>query len=105
MTAQGESQRHINIEVLDVLKRYNVSADIAEAGLADALTDYRGHLAETFTCDDCRERLPLDEKHTAGDGPDVCEDCHDIWFQNEMAYWSPLYEGERRAGLVGRDWE
>lgn len=32
---------------------------------------------------------------------DMCEDCHDKWFQEQYAYWRPLYEGEVLAGLVG----
>lgn len=32
---------------------------------------------------------------------DMCEDCHDKWFQEQYAHWRPLYEGEVLAGLVG----
>lgn len=30
-----------------------------------------------------------------------CEDCYDKWFAEQVRYWKPLYEGEKRAGLLG----
>lgn len=40
-------------------------------------------------CDSCG--LPAETLNEA----DQCEDCHDLWMQREMAYWRPLYEGEK----------
>lgn len=34
---------------------------------------------------------------------DMCDECHEQWFQKEYAYWKPLYDGEVLAGLVRND--
>lgn len=45
-------------------------------------------------CQSCGEKVEsLNEA-------DQCEDCYDKWFSDQVKYWKPLYDGEKRAGLI-----
>ena len=47
-----------------------------------------------LVCEDCGTTTPsLNEA-------DQCDDCHDKWEAAQIAYWRPLYEGEKLAGLL-----
>lgn len=45
-------------------------------------------------CDTCCKRV--ESVNETGD----CEDCHDKWEAAQIAYWRPLYLGEKQAGLL-----
>ena len=51
---------------------------------------------DAFMCTRCGE--PSDEKGCSEN--DWCVGCYEKWFNAEMAYWKPLYEGEKQAGLI-----
>jgi len=54
-----------------------------------------------ITCDTCKKVVSVDEIADFENG--ICEPCHDKWCAEQMAYWRPLYEGEKRAGLLQRE--
>lgn len=45
-------------------------------------------------CETCRREVESVNE------ADMCEDCHDAWLAKEEAYWRPLYEAEKAAGLL-----
>lgn len=49
-------------------------------------------------CEKCRQLKYFDELTDKENG--WCEDCHDAWLDSEVAYWRPLYDGEKIAGLI-----
>lgn len=51
---------------------------------------------ETFTCEKCGQ--PSEEVGCKEN--DWCMDCYEEWFASEWAYWKPLYDGEKQAGLL-----
>ena len=55
----------------------------------------------TFTCSSCKAKLPIDEMFDGEN--ETCEPCHDAWFAAEYAYWKPLYDGEKLAGLLEKE--
>jgi hypothetical protein len=52
-------------------------------------------------CFSCKKRRFSEEMQ--GDESELCIDCHEVWFKSEMAYWKPLYEGEKLAGLLEKE--
>ena len=55
-------------------------------------------MTKEYFCDTCHESKHLDEMaHTDAE---ICEECHEKWFQEQIAYWKPLYDAEKRAGLL-----
>ena len=55
-------------------------------------------LGYEYTCSECKKPKLLEEMQ--GDDSELCIDCHDAWCKSEIAYWKPLYEGEKLAGLI-----
>ena len=55
-----------------------------------------------ITCESCTRYVDtdFDPAFEFGDGH-LCEACYDAEFEKQKAYWLPLYEGEKRAGLIG----
>ena len=49
-------------------------------------------------CEQCGELLYEGEFGDAENG--LCIVCHDDWVKKQKAYWKPLYEGEKQAGLI-----
>jgi len=48
-------------------------------------------------CEKCGKPKMFDEIQDSGNG--WCVDCYDHWFENERAYWKPLYDGEVLGGF------
>ena len=48
-------------------------------------------------CTTCKQPKPVDEIHDREN--EICVDCYEQWFQDECAYWRPLYDGEVLAGI------
>ena len=51
-------------------------------------------------CEKCKQ--PITEDRPRGHHPEIdsCEECEEAEFQEQMAYWRPLYEAEKAAGLL-----
>jgi DNA-directed RNA polymerase subunit RPC12/RpoP len=54
-----------------------------------------------YTCAECAK--PKRKEEMQGDESDQCIDCHEAWLKSEIAYWRPLYEGEKLAGLLEKE--
>ena len=53
-----------------------------------------------FHCENCGSAVMDDAYIHANTEDEWCEECCDKWFQEQAAYWRPLYEAEKRAGLL-----
>ena len=52
-------------------------------------------MSDAFICEKCGE--PGEE---IGDGENCwCMDCYSAWCDHQIAYYRPIYEGEKQAGL------
>lgn len=52
-------------------------------------------------CESCFRHVDTDEDtFFYGDDGALCEWCRDEQFEAQVAYWRPLYEGEKQAGLL-----
>lgn len=49
-------------------------------------------------CEKCKQPKHFDEIADGENG--WCETCRDTWIAEREAYWRPLYEGEKLAGLL-----
>lgn len=49
-------------------------------------------------CQSCGK--PKREEEISDKENGICETCRDKWVAAEMAFWKPLYEGEKLAGLI-----
>lgn len=49
-------------------------------------------------CENCHQPKTNDQIADTENG--WCEDCRDKWISSQMAYWKPLYEGEKLAGFI-----
>ena len=59
-------------------------------------------LGYDFLCERCGKPASYNDA-TVGDGENCwCDECCDKDHQANYAYWKPLYDGEKRAGLVGK---
>jgi hypothetical protein len=56
-------------------------------------------MSDAFICEKCGQ--PADEHGPGEDG--WCMACYDKWFAAEYAYWKPLYDGEKQAGLLWKE--
>ena len=54
------------------------------------------------TCTECGRECSLEDEAGCTEN-DTCVDCHDAWIAEQTAYWKPLYDGEKRAGLLSAD--
>lgn len=55
-------------------------------------------LGYEYTCENCEEPKTLEDMSSHDN--DWCIDCQDEFETREDAYWKPLYDGERVAGLL-----
>ena len=51
-----------------------------------------------WTCAECEK--PCRDEDIADKENGICQECHDAECDRQEKYWKPLYEGEKRAGLV-----
>jgi ribosome-binding protein aMBF1 (putative translation factor) len=52
-------------------------------------------------CELCESQVDSDLVNMVEYGDEsVCEECCEEEFQEQVAYWKPLYEGEKRAGFL-----
>jgi len=51
-----------------------------------------------FDCEECGNPVTADEQYCGE--TNHCEACMDKWHAEQIAYWKPLYEGEKLAGLL-----
>ena len=49
-------------------------------------------------CEKCKQPKYFDEITDTENG--FCETCRDAWIAQQYAYWKPLYDGEKLAGLI-----
>lgn len=54
-----------------------------------------------FRCSDCGKSVYGDDIGCREN--EVCTDCQDKLEREQEAYWRPLYEGEKLAGLLPRN--
>ena len=56
-----------------------------------------------FVCPRCSKHIDLDfnseDVYDDGENDPICMDCYEDSVDKEMAYWWPLYKGEKSAGL------
>jgi hypothetical protein len=52
-------------------------------------------------CYTCKQPKTFDEIYDGETG--ICEACHEEWFAKEYARLKPIYDAEKRAGLLDKD--
>lgn len=55
-------------------------------------------------CEDCEKTFDTDfySDGVINEAGFFCWDCHEKWFEEQKAYWEPLYRGEVLAGIAGK---
>ena len=57
-----------------------------------------------FVCPRCSKQIDTDfhveDIYDDGENDPICLECYEDSVDKEMAYWWPLYKGEKQAGLI-----
>ena len=46
-------------------------------------------------CDSCKKEKPEEDFEFGHPEADICEECQTKWFNEQVAYWKPLWEAEQ----------
>ncbi len=51
-------------------------------------------------CERCHQPILDEDDYHSDDSGEHHQACFDEWFKEEGAYWRPIYDREKRAGLI-----